>query len=110
MIFLQKPFASELLLNSVRRALAVRRLVVENRSLRLALSEQRLLGERLLGHSPSVQRLREQVSALANIQADVLILGETGSGKELWHVLCTIYQHAAMHPLSQSMQGRWPSQ
>ena len=81
--FLQKPFASELLLDSVRRALAVRRLVLENRSLRLALSEQRLLGERLLGHSPSVQRLREQVSALANIQADVLILGETGSGKEV---------------------------
>src|SRR5690554_332485 len=81
--FLQKPFASELLLDSVRRALAVRRLVVENRSLRLALSEQRVLGERLLGHSPSVQRLREQVSALATIQADVLILGETGSGKEV---------------------------
>ncbi len=81
--FLQKPFASELLLDSVRRALAVRRLVLENRSLRLALSEQRLLGERLLGHSPSVQRLREQVSALATIQADVLILGETGSGKEV---------------------------
>lgn len=81
--FLQKPFASELLLDSVRRALAVRRLVLENRSLRLALSEQRVLGERLLGHSPSVQRLREQVSALAAIQADVLILGETGSGKEV---------------------------
>src|SRR5690554_3772347 len=81
--FLQKPFASELLLDSVRRALAVRRLVLENRSLRLALSEQRVLGERLLGQSPSVQRLREQVSALATIQADVLILGETGSGKEV---------------------------
>ena len=73
--FLQKPFASELLLDSVHRALEVRRLVLENRSLRLALTEQRLLGERLLGHSASVQRLREQVSALATIQADVLILG-----------------------------------
>lgn len=81
--FLQKPFASELLLDSVRRALEVRRLVLENRSLRLALTEQRLLGERLLGNSASVQRLREQVSALATIQADVLILGETGSGKEV---------------------------
>ena len=81
--FLQKPFASELLLDSVRRALEVRRLVLENRSLRLALTEQRLLGERLLGGSASVQRLREQVSALATIQADVLILGETGSGKEV---------------------------
>lgn len=81
--FLQKPFASELLLDSVRRALEVRRLVLENRSLRLALTEQRLLGERLLGRSASVQRLREQVGALATIQADVLILGETGSGKEV---------------------------
>lgn len=81
--FLQKPFASELLLDSVRRALEVRRLVLENRSLRLALTEQRLLGERLLGGSVSAQRLREQVSALATIQADVLILGETGSGKEV---------------------------
>lgn len=81
--FLQKPFASELLLDSVHRALEVRRLVLENRTLRLALAEQRVLGERLLGHSPNVQRLREQVSALATIQADVLILGETGSGKEV---------------------------
>ncbi len=81
--FLQKPFASKQLLDSVRRALEVRRLVLENRSLRLALAEQRVLGERLLGQSASVQRLREQVSALATVQADVLITGETGSGKEV---------------------------
>ena len=81
--FLQKPFASDLLLDSVHRALEVRRLVIENRALRSALAEQKLLGERLLGHSISVQQLREQVSSLAGIQADVLILGETGSGKEV---------------------------
>lgn len=81
--FIQKPFASELLLDSLHRALEVRRLVIENRSLRFALAEQKLLGERLLGHSASVQRLREQISSLASIQADVLILGETGSGKEV---------------------------
>lgn len=81
--FLQKPFASDLLLDSVHRALEVRRLVIENRSLRSALAQQKLLGERLLGHSASIERLREQISALANIQADVLICGETGSGKEV---------------------------
>jgi len=81
--FLQKPFANDLLLDSVHRALEVRRLVIENRALRSALAEQKLLGERLLGHSTSAQRLREQVSSLASIQADVLILGETGSGKEV---------------------------
>lgn len=81
--FLQKPFASELLLDSVRRALAVRQLVIENRSLRLALADQQLLGARILGTSAKTQVLREQVSALAGLQADVLVLGETGSGKEV---------------------------
>lgn len=81
--FLQKPFASDLLLDSVRRALSVRQLVLENRSLRLALADQKVLGERILGSSTQAQRLREQVSALADMQADVLILGETGSGKEV---------------------------
>ncbi|MDL2425173.1 response regulator, partial [Pseudomonas sp. BAgro211] len=38
--FLEKPFPSDALLDSVRRALDVRRLVLENRSLRLALTEQ----------------------------------------------------------------------
>lgn len=81
--FLQKPFASEQLLDSVRRALGVRRLVLENRQLRMALDEQQQLGERLLGASAAAQRLRQQVQALAPLSADVLILGETGSGKEV---------------------------
>ena len=34
--FLEKPFPSEALLDSVRRALALRQLVLDNRSLRLA--------------------------------------------------------------------------
>lgn len=81
--FLQKPFASEQLLELVRRALDVRQLVVDNRRLRLALAEQQLLGERILGASKQAQQLRQQVAALADMQADVLILGETGSGKEV---------------------------
>lgn len=81
--FLQKPFASDLLLDSVRRALDVRRLVLENRQLRMALAGQQQLGERLLGHSVAARRLRQQVQALASLPADVLILGETGSGKEV---------------------------
>lgn len=81
--FLEKPFASELLLDSLGRALEVRRLVLENRSLRLALAEQHLLGETILGQSAKITQLRKQVSSLAPLQADVLIQGETGSGKEL---------------------------
>lgn len=81
--FLEKPFASEALIDSVRRALAWRRLVLENRSLRLALADRNELATRLLGQSPAMQRLREQIGALAATRADVLILGETGAGKEV---------------------------
>ncbi|MCF7200519.1 sigma-54-dependent transcriptional regulator [Pseudomonas oligotrophica] len=81
--FLEKPFPSEALLDSVRRALALRRLVLDNRSLRLALADRQQLAGRLLGQSPATARLREQIGALAGTSADVLILGETGAGKEV---------------------------
>jgi two-component system, NtrC family, C4-dicarboxylate transport response regulator DctD len=81
--FLEKPFPSEHLLDSVRRALALRRLVLDNRSLRLALSDRNELSARLVGQSAAMLRLREQIGALAGIAADVLILGETGAGKEV---------------------------
>lgn len=81
--FLEKPFASDALLDSVRRALDLRRLVLDNRSLRLALSDRQLLSTRLVGQSAPMLRLREQIGALAATKADVLILGETGAGKEV---------------------------
>lgn len=95
--FLEKPFATDALLDSVRRALALRRLVLDNRSLRLALSDRQQLATRLVGHSPSMLRLREQISALAGTRADVLILGETGAGKEV--------VARALHDLSSRRDG-----
>ena len=81
--FLEKPFPSDTLLDGVRRALAMRRLVLENRQLRQTLSGRDALEGRLIGLSPGLVRLRQQVAALAGTSADVLILGETGSGKEV---------------------------
>ncbi|MFV3383672.1 sigma-54-dependent transcriptional regulator [Pseudomonas sp. NY15354] len=95
--FLEKPFASDALLDSVRRALALRRLVLDNRSLRLALSDRQELATRLVGQSPAMQRLREQIGALAATRADVLILGETGAGKEV--------VARALHDLSSRRDG-----
>ena len=95
--FLEKPFATDALLDSVRRALALRRLVLDNRSLRLALSDRQQLATRLVGHSPSMLRLREQIGALAGTRADVLILGETGAGKEV--------VARALHDLSSRRSG-----
>jgi len=95
--FLEKPFPSEALLDSVRRALALRQLVLDNRSLRLALADRQQLSARLLGQSAAMQRLREQIGALAGTQADVLILGETGAGKEV--------VARALHDLSSRRNG-----
>jgi two-component system C4-dicarboxylate transport response regulator DctD len=95
--FLEKPFASDALLDSVRRALALRRLVLDNRSLRMALSDRQALSTRLVGQSPSMTRLREQIGALAATKADVLILGETGAGKEV--------VARALHDLSNRRNG-----
>ena len=95
--FLEKPFPSDALLDSVRRGLALRRLVLDNRSLRLALSDRHELSDRLVGQSPSMLRLREQIGALAGTRADVLILGETGAGKEV--------VARALHDLSSRRDG-----
>ncbi|MDD0842220.1 sigma-54-dependent transcriptional regulator [Pseudomonas sp. Gutcm_11s] len=95
--FLEKPFASEALLDGVRRALELRRLVLDNRSLRLALADRSELGARLIGQSAPMLRLREQVGALAAINTDVLILGETGAGKEV--------VARALHDLSARKKG-----
>ena len=95
--FLEKPFASDALLDSVRRALALRRLVLDNRSLRLALSDRQQLSTRLVGQSAPMLRLREQIGALAATRADVLILGETGAGKEV--------VARALHDLSNRRSG-----
>ncbi|PAU59996.1 Fis family transcriptional regulator [Pseudomonas sp. PIC25] len=95
--FLEKPFASEHLLDSVRRALDRRRLVLDNRSLRLALSDRQELSARLVGQSPAMQQLRQQIGALAGTSADVLILGETGAGKEV--------VARALHDLSSRRDG-----
>lgn len=95
--FLEKPFASDSLLDSVRRALALRRLVLDNRSLRLALSDRNELSTRLVGQSAPMLRLREQIGALAATKADVLILGETGAGKEV--------VARALHDLSNRRSG-----
>ncbi len=80
--FIAKPFATDHMIASVRRALEMRRLVLENRRLRLAAAEAED-GLPLLGETPVMVRLRETIRELASVNVDVLIEGETGTGKEL---------------------------
>ena len=81
--FLEKPFSPEALLSSLRRALEKRQLVLENRRLHEQAGLRELIDGRLLGVSRSLQTLRRQVLELAPLPVNVLIRGETGSGKEL---------------------------
>ncbi len=80
--FLAKPFASDRLIQSVRRAGEKRRLVMENRRLRLMADTAQGVSP-LMGEAPAMQRLRETLKAIADADVDVLIVGETGAGKEL---------------------------
>lgn len=82
--FLAKPFATERLIETVRRAADKRKLVMENRRLRIAAAardDQQPLP--LIGNSPAVQRLAHVVTQLAGTQVDVVIEGEWGVGKEV---------------------------
>ena len=79
--FIEKPFSADRLVDVVRRALEKRRLVLDNRRLRDALREQD--GSLLVGHSSAIERARQRVAALAAIDVDILINGETGTGKEV---------------------------
>ena len=81
--FLEKPFSPEALLGSLRRALDKRRLVLENRALHEQADSRAKLDVTLLGVSRGMQTLRRQVLGLAALPVNVLIRGETGSGKEL---------------------------
>ncbi|GGJ94614.1 sigma-54-dependent transcriptional regulator [Pseudomonas matsuisoli] len=80
--FVEKPFTPERLLESYKRAQDKRRLVLENRRLRQRVSEMGLIETQLLGISPAMEVLRRQVAELAPTSVNVLIRGETGSGKE----------------------------
>ncbi|MGN6818802.1 MAG: sigma-54-dependent transcriptional regulator [Sphingomonas sp.] len=79
--FLTKPFATDHLIAAARRSLGHRALVMDNRRLR-ALAEAPA-DDALTGDSPPMRRLRQVVRQLAEADIDVLVEGETGTGKEL---------------------------
>ena len=81
--FMEKPFSPERLVDAARRALEQRGLAREVWSLRRQLAERESLEGRIIGRSPAMQQLRELIANVADTSANVLIEGETGTGKEL---------------------------
>ncbi|WP_420014335.1 sigma-54-dependent transcriptional regulator [Teichococcus deserti] len=80
--FLPKPYAAEALLGPIRHALEQRRLVLENRRLARALAMADA-DDPLQGRAPATERLRALLRQIADTDVDVLIEGETGSGKDV---------------------------
>jgi two-component system, NtrC family, C4-dicarboxylate transport response regulator DctD len=81
--FVEKPFDPDLIAEVVRRACDKRSLVLENRALKTQLADSASLESRLIGNSPAMQTLRQQILHFARTDASVLITGETGTGKEV---------------------------
>ncbi len=81
--FMEKPFSPERLVEVTRRALEQRGLAREVWSLRKQLAERDSLEGKIIGRSPAMQNLRALIANVADTSANVLIEGETGTGKEL---------------------------
>ncbi|MDQ1830622.1 sigma-54-dependent transcriptional regulator [Massilia scottii] len=80
--FIEKPFGAERLLEAVRRAQERRSLVLENRRLKTAWALHPDTPQ-LVGHSDAIERLKVLVRNIAPAGVDILINGQTGTGKEV---------------------------
>lgn len=77
--FLEKPLDRDKVLLAISRALQTRELAAENRHLK-----QQIEGRyEMVGQSPALAEIRNQIARVAPTNGRVLILGESGTGKEL---------------------------
>jgi two-component system nitrogen regulation response regulator NtrX len=77
--FIEKPLSKDYVLDAVREGLELGRLRTENLQLRSALEAR----HQLVGASPALKGIMDQVRRAAPTTATVLLLGESGVGKEL---------------------------
>jgi len=81
--FVEKPFTAQMLAGTIRRALDWRALVLENRRLKAVAGKRDDIEQRLPGRSQVMVDLRYRVRAIGASDADTLIIGDTGVGKEV---------------------------
>jgi DNA-binding NtrC family response regulator len=80
--FLLKPFSLDHLMTVIRKALEVRRLQEENRTLREELG-RRYEFDSIIGRSAVMQEIFATIERVAPTHATVLLAGESGVGKDL---------------------------
>ena len=81
--FIEKPFKNDDVLVVLRNAVAQRRLVTENRTLRQSLQLQSHRLSDLIGRSPRMRRVFDLITQAAPSRTTILVQGESGTGKEL---------------------------
>jgi len=81
--FLEKPFNPDRMSQLAKKATSARRLTLDSRALRRELSDGGQLIKKLIGSSPVMERLKEDILDLGQADGHVLIDGETGTGKTL---------------------------
>ena len=81
--FLEKPFTPQHLAGIIRRALDRRGLILENRRLRAVAGKRDDLETRLPGRTQVMVDLRYRIRAIGAADADTLVIGPTGAGKEV---------------------------
>ncbi len=81
--FLEKPFNPDRMSQLAKKATNARRLTLDARALRRELSDGGQLIKKLIGASPAMERLKEDILDLGQADGHVLIVGETGTGKTL---------------------------
>ena len=92
--FLEKPLDRDKVLLAISRALQTRELTEENRHLK-----QQIEGRyEMLGQSPALTEIRDQIARVAPTNGRVLILGESGTGKELIARAVHKMSHRAKNP------------
>jgi len=81
--FIEKPVIPAHLISEVSKALQTRQLVLENRHLKQKLLDNHSIDNKILGSSNAITQVKNVIKNLANADVDILIHGETGTGKEL---------------------------
>lgn len=92
--FIEKPFSIDRVVVSSKNALTMSSLERENRYLREKFSQK----WNLIGESKEIRTLRSQIEMAARSNSRVLIMGESGSGKELVARLLHIMSSRASKP------------
>ncbi|MFW6059649.1 MAG: sigma-54-dependent transcriptional regulator [Phycisphaeraceae bacterium] len=89
--FIQKPFENDQLVMVVRRAVEHRELLQENAALKSE-AQSRDTTPALIGQSPAMRAVAQQIHQIARSHGTVLIAGESGTGKEV--VARTLHAHS----------------